>query len=65
MVVLIIVAQQNGETILFETPMPRVDFMKLISCSWYNSWYNLTREGSATIKDKDKAVAVGKIAPGH
>jgi len=37
MVVLTIVAQQNGETILFEKPMPRVDFMKLISSSLYNS----------------------------
>jgi len=41
--------------------------MKLISCSLYNSWYNLTREGSATLgdKDKDRAVSVGKIVPGH
>ena len=67
MVVLTIVAQRNGETINFEKPIPRVDFMKLISCSLYNSWYNLTREGWATLgdKDKDKAVSVGKIVPGH
>jgi len=67
MVVLTIVAQQNRETINFEKPIPRVDFSKLISCSLYNSWYNLTREGSATLgdKDKDKAVSVRKIVPGH
>jgi len=67
MVVLTIVAQRNGETIYFEEPIPKVHFMKLISCSLYNSWDTLKREGSATlgVKDKDKAVSVGKIKPGH
>ena len=67
MVVLTIVAQENGETIYFEEPIPRVRFMKLISCSLFNSWYNLKREGSATLGDKDKgkAVSISKIVPGH
>jgi len=67
MVVLTIVAQQNGETIYFEEPIPKVHFMKLISCSLFNSWYNLKREGSATLGDKgkDKAVSISKIVPGH
>ena len=66
-VVLTIVTQRNGETIYFEEPIPRVDFMKLISCSLYNSWYNLTREGSATLgdKDKDRALSVSKLLTGH
>ena len=38
MVVLTIVAQKNGETIYFEEPIPKVHFMKLISCSLFNSW---------------------------
>jgi len=67
MVVLTIVAQKNGETIYFEEPIPRVDFMKLISCSLYNSWDTLKREGSATLGDKNKdiALSVGKLLPGH
>ena len=67
MFVLTIVAQQNGETIHFERPIPRVVIMKLISCSLYNSWYNLKREVSATLgdKDKDSALSVSKLLPGH
>jgi len=67
MVVLTIVTQQNRGTINFEKPIPRVDFMKLISCSLCNSWYNLTRDGSATLEDKDKNIPllVSKIMPGH
>jgi len=67
MVVLTVVAQQNGETIYFEEPIPKVHFMKLISCSMYNSWDTLKREGSATLGDKGKdiALSVGKLLPGH
>ena len=67
MVVLTIVTQQNGGTIYFEKPIPRVDFMKLISCSLYNSWDTLKKEGSASLGDenKDKALSVSKLPPGH
>jgi len=54
MVVLTIVTQENGETIYFQDPLPKVHFMKLISCSLFNSWNNLKKEGSATLGDKDK-----------
>ena len=59
--------KQNGETINFEKPIPRVDFIKLISCSLYNSWDTLKTEGSATLgdKNKDKALSVSKLLPGH
>ena len=41
--------------------------MKLISCSLYNAWHNLKKEGSAVLGDekKDPSVSVGKINPGH
>ena len=67
MVVLTVVTQRNGDTILFDQPIPRVYSMKLISCSLDNSWDNLKREGSATLGDKNKDVAlsVGKMLPGH
>ena len=67
MVVLTIVAQKNGETIFFNEPIPQVRFMKLISCSLYNSWNTLKREGSAVLGDekKDVSVSVGKIPTGH
>jgi len=67
MVVLTIVMQENGETIYFEDPIPKVHFMKLISCSLFNSWDTLKKEGSATLGDKDKdiALSISKIMPGH
>jgi len=54
MVVLTIVTKKNGGTIYFEDPIPKVHFMKLISCSLYNSWDTLKNEGSAALGDKDK-----------
>ena len=67
MVVITIVTQKNGETIYFDEPFFQVHFMKLISCSLYNSWHTLKREGSAVLGDekKDPSVSVSKIPPGH
>ena len=67
MVVLTIVTQKNGETIFFDEPIPQVHFMKLISCSLYNSWDTLKREGSAVLGDekKDTSVSIGRMPPGH
>jgi len=68
MVVLTLVAQKNGETITFEDPIPKVHFMKLISCSLYNSWYTLKKEGSASLGDIKNPAGVSisnKLLPGH
>jgi len=67
MVVLTIVTQQNGGTISFEEPILKVHFMKLISCSLYNSWDTLKKEGSASLGDKNKdiALSVSKLPPGQ
>ena len=45
MVVLTIVAQKNGETVYFDDPIPKVHYMRLVSCSLYNSWHNLKKVG--------------------
>ena len=67
MVVITIVTQKNGETIFFDESIPQVHFMKLISCSLYNSWDTLKNEGSAVLGDekKDPSVSVGRIPTGH
>jgi len=68
MVVLTVLTQKNGETIYFEDPIPKVHFMKLISCSLYNSWDTLKKEGSIAIGDVRKPKgrrSVSKILPGH
>ena len=63
MVVLTIVTQENGGTIYFENAIPKVHFMKLISCSLFNSWDTLKKKGSATFGDK--ALSITKLLPGH
>ena len=65
MVVLTIVTQKNGETIFFDEPIPQVHFMKLISCSLYNSWDTLKNEGTFSIIQQDKSISVSKLPPGH
>ena len=67
MVVLTIVSEKNGEAIFFDEPIPQVHFIKLISCSLYNSWDTLKKEGSAELGtvQRDTSVSIGKIYPGH
>ena len=57
MVVLTIVAQKNGETVYFDEPIPQVHFMRLVSCSLYNSWHNLKTVGLLTIRQTGEPVA--------
>ena len=62
MVVITIVTQKNGETVFFDEPFPKVHFMRLVSCSLYNSWHNLTRAGTISFKESRDVIA--KILPG-
>ena len=57
MVVLTIVVQKNDETIYFDEPIPRVHFIRLVSCSLYNSWHNLKTVGLLAIKQTGEPVA--------
>ena len=66
MVVLTIVTQKNGETIFFDEPIPEVHFMKLLSCSLYNSWDTLKKESIAILRGVNgKVQKVSKFPPGH
>ena len=67
MVVLTVVTEKNGETIFFEDLIPKVHFMKLISCSLFNNWDTLKKECSASLggKDKDEALSISKLLPEH
>ena len=57
MVVLTVVTQKNGETVYFDEPIPQVHYMRLVSCSLYNSWHNLTRVGTLTNRQTGESVA--------
>jgi len=63
MVVLTIIAQKNGETVYFDEPIPQVHYMRLVSCSLYNSWHNLKKVGQVSC---DRAgIRVAEIPQGH
>ena len=66
MVVITIVTQKNGDTIYFDTPLPKVHFMKLLSCSLYNSWDTLNG-GSAGLQDSilNPSGKVSKLPAGY
>ena len=51
---LTIVTKENGKPVHFEELIPKVNFIKLISSSIHNSWYNLNREGSIGVSDEKK-----------
>ena len=63
MVVLTLVLQKNGETIFLDQAIPEVHFMKLISCSLYNSWHNLKSVGQIQFKEDREVLA--SIPQGH
>ena len=63
MVVITIVTKKNGETIFLDQAIPQVHFMKLISCSLYNSWHNLKSAGQVQFKDDREFLA--SIPQGH
>ena len=56
MVVLTIVAQTNGKTFYFDEPIPKVHFMKLLSCSLYNSWDTLKNESEVLIVESNNTL---------
>ena len=66
MVVVTIVTQKNGGTVYFDTPIPKVHFMKLLSCSLFNSWDTI-KGGSAALDDRllNPSGTVSKLSSGH
>ena len=65
MVVLTIVTQKNRETVYFDKPLPKVHFMKLLSCSLYNSWDMLKNESTISLVENDNSLKNTNILPGH
>lgn len=69
MVVFSVVAPKNGSTVHLDEPIPKPNYVRLISCSVYSSWHNLKQNGLIDLKNKylddkleDKKVS---FTPGH
>ena len=61
MVVLTLVTQKNSETIFLDQAIPQVHFMKLISCSLYNSWDTLKKQSIAIMGEETKPIETSTI----
>ena len=66
MAVLTVAAPSNDYTIYFKRPLPKQNYIRLISCSLYNSWLNLQTKAEISITDKEtKKQTIVKLPPGH
>ena len=56
----------NEHTVYFDQPIPKPNYIRLLSFSLYNSWYNLKRTGEIAVFDDDKkALTIIELTPGH
>ena len=56
MVILTVVTKENPHTVYFEPyPIPKPSYIWLLSCSLYNSWFNL-KEGGKIFYTDDKKI---------
>ena len=66
MTVLTIITNSNDHTIYFEKPLERgFEYIRLISCSLYNSWYNLKKRGEIGFVDNSGITTTKIIPPGN
>ena len=54
MVLLTIVTTSNPRTLYFDHPIEKPSYIRLLSASIHNSWYNLKKSGRITIYDNKK-----------
>ena len=66
MVVITIVTKNNGETFYFDEPFEKANFIKLNSCSLYNSWKNISTWATVrAVPDKARQYDLTSIPSGH
>ena len=65
MVILTVVTRENPHTVYFDQPIENPSYIRLLSCSLYNSWFNLKEEGAITLLDDDKKPFKVTFLPGH
>ena len=65
MTILTIITNSNDHTVYFEKPLERgFEYIRLISCSLYNSWYNLKERGEIGFVD-NSITTTKRIPPGN
>ena len=64
MIVLTVIADSNDHTVRFREPLGKLNYIRLLSCPLYNSWYNLKRRGEISISDRQNNASIEIIPPG-
>ena len=66
MTVLTIITNSNDHTVYFEKTLEGgFEYIRLISCSLYNSWYNLKEKGEIGFVDNSGITTTKRIPPGN
>ena len=65
MVILTVVTTENPHTVYFDRPIEKPSYIRLLSCSLYNSWFNLKEEGAITLLDTIEKPFKVTFLPGH
>ena len=61
MTILTIITNSNGHTVYFKEPIKNFQFIKLVSCSLFNSWINLKENGLITLTNNDDNISQNHI----
>ena len=56
MVILTVVTKENPHTVYFDQPIQKPSYIRLLSCSLYNSWFNLKEGGKIFYTDDKKSL---------
>ena len=66
MVILTVVTKENPHTVYFKPyPIQKPSYIRVLSCSLYNSWFNLKEEGAITLLDAVEKPFKVTFLPGH
>ena len=66
MTILTIITNANDHTVYFEKALERgFEYIRLISCSLFNSWYNLKEKGEIGFVDGRGITTTKRIPPGN
>ena len=65
MTILTIITNSNGHTVYLKEPIKNFQFIKLVSCSLYNSWINLKENGLITLTFNNDNIGQSHIEIPH
>ena len=65
MALLTIVTNSNPHTLFFDHPIETPSYIRLLSASLYNSWYNLKEEAVISKTGSNGSVTKANLLPGH